>query len=161
MPAKRATAKQDKEHGLTKAEACKLLQVAPSADEELITQAYWHQARKARAYAHLDSKARQRLDELNRAYRVLNPTSSEAPLESESPSVGRDGAGPDAFTSWLNRLVQQTARRWAGRAAEIAVLSATTLILTVLALQAGADLLYVLITAGIAGLTIWAPWRRA
>ena len=34
---------------MTKTEACKILQVASSADAEIITQAYWHLARKYRA----------------------------------------------------------------------------------------------------------------
>ena len=137
MVSKRAAARSQpqpkQKNGLTKTEACKLLQIAPAADEELITQAYWHQARKVRAYARTDPDARRRLDELNRAYRVLNPGRSEAPLESETP----------------------------GRATEVAVLSATTALLTFLALGAGADPLWTVLAAGAAGLTIWAPWRRA
>ena len=63
MPAKRAT-KVESAQGLSKAEACKALQVAPTADEELITQAYWHQARKVRVLAAKDPEARAELDRI-------------------------------------------------------------------------------------------------
>jgi hypothetical protein len=163
MPAKSAAAKElerKTEHGLSKAEACKALQVAPSADEELITQAYWHQARKVRGYAHLDPKARERLDELNRAYRVLNPGRAEAPLEREmKPSKG--GGLFEAMTGWLQHISLETALRWPGRATEVAVLGGTTAGLTLLAFNAGADPIWTLVIAGIAAVTIWAPWRKA
>lgn len=160
MATRRATAKTRQAQGLTKTEACKLLQVAPSADEELITQAYWHQARKVRAYARHDPEARKRLDELNRAYRVLNPAAGEAPLERETPPSEQPEISA-AFTGWLRRLIDQVAARWPGRATEVAVLTATTTVLTLLALGAGADPLWTALATGVAALTIWAPWRRA
>lgn len=163
MASKRTAARSQpqpkQKNGLTKTEACKLLQIAPAADEELITQAYWHQARKVRAYARTDPAARTRLDELNRAYRVLNPSRGEAPLESETPA-SEDSVFAEAMTGWLRRIIDQTAARWPGRATEVAVLSATTALLTFLALGAGANPLWTVLAAGAAGLTIWAPWRR-
>src|SRR3990172_12439801 len=141
MPAKRATVRRTPEQGLTKAEACKILQVAPTADEELITQAYWHQARKFRATARTNPESRLRLDELNRAYLVLNPAGGEAPLSGEIPPIPERTSWMDDFTSWLRRLVEETAARWPGRSVEMAILSGATAVLTLLALSAGASAL--------------------
>ncbi|MDP3767581.1 MAG: DnaJ domain-containing protein, partial [Dehalococcoidia bacterium] len=126
MPAKRAARAKApaQDQGLTKAAACKVLQVAPTADEELITQAYWHLARKVRVHAHRDPEARRQLDELNRAYLVLNPARAEAPLSAEAPPLDPDQ--PNEFVAWLKKLVQQVAERWPRRTPEVAILSATT-----------------------------------
>jgi hypothetical protein len=162
MPGKRATARSQPEieQRLSKADACQLLQVAPSADEELITQAYWHQARKVQAFAKTDPKARKRLDELNRAYRVLNPSGGDPPLERELGPYKDERPITEHLGAALNNIVEETAKRWPGRAMEVAVLSATTGILTFLALGAGADIAFTIIAAAAAAITIWAPWRR-
>ena len=147
---------------LTKAEACKILQVAPTADPELITKAYWHLARKYRAYAPRDPEARQHLDELNRAYVVLHPASGEAPLAREVPAPLY--APPGFFEQlgrWFQQVVEHTKAVWPEHVGEVSVLTATTAVLTYLALSAGASALWTLLAAGIAGLAIWAPWRRA
>ena len=149
-----------KEQGLTKAEACKILQVAPNADRELITQAYWHLARKYRVEMGSDPDARERLDQLNEAYLVLSPGQSEAPLPQETPPIREESDLASNVIAWLRRLIDETAARWPGHAAEVAVLAATTALLTFLALSSGASLIWTLLVAGIAGLTIWAPWRH-
>ncbi len=159
MPAKRAT-KAESTHGLSKAEACKALQVAPTADEELITKAYWHQARKVRALAARDPEARAELDKLNRAFLVLNPARTEAPLTGEAPPP--TGAGPltNEVVASVRRLVDQTKARWPNHVPEVTTLVVTTAILTYLALSAGADPIWTIIVAGAATIAIWAPWRR-
>ena len=162
MPPRKATAHDPNEpHDLTKAEACKILLVAPAADEELITKAYWHLARKYRAYAPSDAAARARLDQLNKAYVVLNPGKGEAPLarEIQPPPVEPPGFFEQAYRS-ISQLVEHTVARWPEHVAEVSILTATTAILTYLALSAGASALWTLLAAGIAGLAIWAPWRR-
>ncbi len=160
MAAKRAAAKAHAESALTKAEACKVLQVAPTADEELIIKAYWHVARKYRAFAASDPEARRHLDEVNRAYVVLNPGRGEAPLSSELPPVPEVQHWIEDFFRGVRRIIDETAARWPGRTAELAVLAATTAVLGYLALSAGASALWSLLALGVAGLTIWAPWRR-
>ncbi|MEX0785104.1 MAG: hypothetical protein WD939_00560 [Dehalococcoidia bacterium] len=161
MAAKRATAqKEDKVHGLTRAEACKALQVAPTADEELIAQAYWHQARKVRVMASRDPEARARLDELNRAFLVLNPARTEAPLSDEAAPLRQSTPIAEEMFSSFRDLIEQTRRRWPEHVPEVTVLTATTAILTYLALEAGASPLWTLVAAGVAAITIWAPWRR-
>ena len=162
MPAKRAAARSDQpDRALTKAEACKVLQVAPAADEELITKAYWHLARKYRIQAPRDPEARQRLDELNRAYVVLNPGKTEAPLSRETPPAPEEYRSAEQFVRWLGQLVEHTKARWPEHVGEVTVLTGTTAILTYLALSAGASPFWTVLAAAIAALTIWAPWRRA
>ena len=161
MAAKRTTAKTEAQHGLTKAEACKALQVAPTADEELIMQAYWHQARKVRVLASRDPVARAQLDELNRAYLVLNPARTEAPLSGETPRLadGSPRLGEDVIAS-LRKIIDETRSRWPQHVREVTTLMVTTAVLTYLALSAGADPIWTIVAAGVAAVTIWAPWRR-
>jgi len=169
MPAKKATAlkeaappkeKEKRQHGLTKSEACKVLQIAPTADEELITQAYWHQARKVRVLASRDPAARKQLDELNRAFLVMNPARTEAPLHDEVPPPPGPSPLTEEVVASVRRLVEQTKARWPNHVPEVTTLIVTTSLLTYLALSAGATPLWTLITAGAAAVAIWAPWRR-
>ena len=144
-----------------RADACKVLQVAPTADAEIITQAYWYLARKYRATAGTDKKSRQRLDDLNEAYRVLQPGVGDAPLLDESPPVEPKGPSlADEVVAWLRQTIDQTKERWRGRIPEIGALTATTTLLAFLAFSAGASGVLTLATATAAIVTIWAPWRR-
>jgi len=162
MRAKKATArKPEQPRTLTKAEACKVLQVAPTADEELITKAYWHLARKERVVAHHDPEARLHLDELNRAYRALNPAGGDPPLSREAPPpLPKETAWSDRFVTGLRRTIEETLARWPGRTAEVAVLATVTVILGYLALTSGASPMWTVLAAGCGVLVIWAPWRR-
>ena len=162
MPSRKATAHEtDPDHALTKAEACRILQVAPAADEELITKAYWHLARKYRAYAPSDPEARMRLDQLNKAYVMLNPGKGDAPLarEIQPPPEEPPRFFEQAYHS-VGQFVEHTIARWPEHVAEVSILTGTTAILTYLALSAGASPLWTLLAAGLAGMAIWAPWRR-
>jgi hypothetical protein len=164
MAAKRAAKQQPKperaERSLSKAEACKVLQVAPAADAELVTKAYWHLAREARAFAKRDPEARKRLDALNRAYLVLNPTLTQAPLENGELPPPEAPSQRDFFAA-IRRVIEQTASRWPEHVPEVTVLTITTAALTFLALESGANILATVIAAGAAAFAIWAPWRRA
>ncbi len=160
MPAKRAT-KPERSQGLTKAEACKALQVAPTADEELITQAYWHQARKVRVLAAKDPEARAELDKLNRAFLVLNPARTEAPLAGDIPQRSHASPLANEFLAWLRRIVDQIKARWPEHVPEVTTLVITIALLTYIALSAGAQPIWTLMVAGAAALAIWAPWRHS
>lgn len=146
---------------MTKEEACKVLQVALTADEEIITQAYWHLARKYQAKANRDKNARERLDELNRAFVVLHPAAQPnndspgpaAANEPEAPSLGE-------VLSALSQLIGQVLSRWRDRAPEVVVLTLTIGWLGALALGAGASPLWTVLALAVAGATVWAPWRR-
>lgn len=160
---------------MSRAEACKVLQVSPSADAEIITQAYWYLARKYWADAQRDRKARRQLDELNRAYVALNPA-AEAPAMTEGPpaTAGEPPTMPneppvtasepllaEEVFAWLRTVLRRTAARWQGRVPEITALSAAVAVLTFLALSAGASALVTVATAVVALLAVLAPWRRA
>lgn len=145
---------------MTKAEACELLQVAPTADQEITTQAYWHLARKYQAAAKDNKQARQRLDELNQAYRVLHPKAKEVPAPPATPAQPSQELGEDLIAS-VRRLISQIQSRWKGSATEIGILTAIVCWLGFLALSNGANLLTTGLALAIAGVTIWAPWRRA
>ena len=162
MPAKRAarTTKLESAQGLSKAEACKALQVAPTADEELITQAYWHQARKVRVLAAKDPEARAELDQLNRAFLVLNPARTEAPLAGDIPQRSTNPLTKEAAAS-VQRFIDQIKARWPEHVPEVTTLIITTALLTYIALSAGAPPVWTLIVAGAAALAIWAPWRHS
>ena len=163
MQAKRAattTPKPARPRGKKRADACRILQVAPTADDDLITQAYWHLARKHWANAGFDPEARKRLEEVNRAYLVLNPNQSEAPLSRELPPPREEPPLVREFAVWLGRAVEQTKARWRGRVPEITALSVVIAILAFVALSAGASILWTLVVAAAALVTIWAPWRR-
>ncbi len=164
MSAKKATAAVEPDRPLTKAEACNILQVAPTADQELITTAYWHLARKYRAYKPSDPESSQRLSELNRAFVALNPAHNPAPLTPEMTLMEEVLPPPgffDQIYQWLQNLVEHTKAVWPEHVGEVTALSATTAFLTYLALSSGANPLWTLGATGIAALAIWAPWRRA
>lgn len=66
----------------------------------------------------------------------------------------------EAITRSLERLVASVAARWQGHEPEIAILAAVTAMLAVAAFFAGADLLFTLMVALVAAVTIWSPWRQ-
>ena len=145
---------------MTKEEACELLQVSPTAAQEITTQAYWYLARKYQASAGRNKQARQRLDELNQAYRVLHPKAKEVPAPPATPAKPSQELGED-FIASVRQLFGQIKSRWQGSATEIGILTATVCWLGFLAFSAGASPLFTLLALAIAGVTIWAPWRRA
>lgn len=145
---------------MTKTEACKALQVASSADEEIVTQAYWHLARKYRADASRDKRARARLDNLNRAYLVLLPKSGGAPSPTTAMPQEPEPPLTEELAALGRRIAQRTRARWQGRLPELAILSATTATLTFLALDAGANVPLTLLAAALAAFAFVAPWRR-
>jgi hypothetical protein len=66
----------------------------------------------------------------------------------------------EAIRRSLARLVASVAARWRGHEPEIAILGATTLILAIAAVFAGADLLFTSLVVAVAAIIIWSPWRR-
>ena len=163
MVTKRAPAKPKAkaDTGMTKEDACNILQVAPSADGEIITQAYGYLARKYQAKSSRDRRTRQRLEELNEAFLVLHPTANGEHVVPES--LPRNDAEPISvgeFFAETRQLVARISSRWSGRAPEVIVLIITTAWLGFLALSSGANPFWTLLALAIAGATIWAPWRR-
>lgn len=147
---------------MTREEACKVLQVAPTADEEIITQAYWFLARKYQAKARTDKKARQQLDELNQAFVVLLPGAQAGVGALQLPPPPQPDAGPSLaeVRSSVGRVIEQVLARWRGRGPEIVVLTFTIGWLGALAIGAGANPLWVVVALAVAAATVWAPWHR-
>jgi len=163
MATKRGVAKAQVANGMTEEEACQILQVVPTADRELITQAYGLLVRKYQPDAASDRKARQRLDELNQAYLVLYPaanveTTPPAPIQ---PSPEYEPISMGEFFAEVSRLIARISSRWRGRVLEVGILLVTTAWLGLLALSAGASPLWTVLALAIAGAAIAAPWRRA
>jgi hypothetical protein len=73
---------------------------------------------------------------------------------------GTETSVGEAMRRSLARLVASVTARWQGHEPEIAILAAITLMLAVAAVFAGADLLFTLMLALVAAVTIWAPWRQ-
>ncbi len=148
---------------MTKTEACKVLQVASSADAEIVTQAYWHLARKYRAEAGRDRRAKRRLEELEEAFSVLHPGPLEIPATPEV-KVGPDRSGEpplaEEFMTWLRQVAEQTTARWRGRVPEVAAITVATVVLAFLALTAGASPILTLLALAVALVTVLSPWRR-
>jgi hypothetical protein len=141
-------------------EACRVLQVAPTADDELINQAYWHLARRYWANARHDPEARIKLEELNKAYLVLNPEKTEAPLANGLPPLEEKSDLSKEVSRIAGSVIDEVKLRWPGRGAELIALGFTITMLVFLALTAGASAPWTLVAAGVAAITIWAPWRR-
>ncbi len=160
MNAQRSQSRSTSAKAKARADACRVLHVAPTADAEIITQAYWYLARKYRATAGTDTKSRKRLDDLNEAYRVLQPGTDGAPLEQSPPVEPHGPSVVDEVGAWLQHVIGQTKERWQGRVPEIGVLTATTTLLAFLAFSAGASGILTLATATVAIVTIWAPWHH-
>jgi len=78
--------------------------------------------------------------------------SDEGPQEPQRPRADR---------RQIEDLIAATFARWRGHEPEVAILSATTFILAVAAIFAGADLLFTLLVAAVAAVTVWSPWRRS
>lgn len=148
---------------MTKKEALKVLHLASSADAEMITQTYWHLARKAQGDPESEEN-RQRLDELNEAYYSLHPAPEIEPAQ-DTARTAPTAAEPDEdifgeVVAWFRKIVDQTIVRWRGFVPEITALTITTLVLAVLALSAGASLIWTFLAVGVALVTIVAPWRK-
>ncbi|MDI6858322.1 MAG: hypothetical protein QME71_08425 [Dehalococcoidia bacterium] len=60
----------------------------------------------------------------------------------------------------LEDVVAAVFARWRGHEPEVAILSATTFILAIAAIFAGADILFTLLVVAVAAVAVWSPWRR-
>jgi hypothetical protein len=161
---------------MKKAEAYKILHIAPPADARSVEEAYWQLAHSYREELKNEVHARQRLIELNEAYSALmthnhtapqplqlveeTPQLEETPQIEEAPQPDFWSTAWEAFVAWARSDIASTAARWPERGAEIAVITICLVMLTTLAALSGADLILVLPVLAIALITIRAPWRR-
>jgi hypothetical protein len=87
-------------------------------------------------------------------------TAEPIDLAAERERRAGDTEAGEAIRRSLARLVASVAARWRGHEPEIAILGATTLILAIAAVFAGADLLFTSLMVAVAAIIIWSPWRR-
>ncbi len=114
-----------------------------------------------RVLAAKDPEARAELDKLNRAFLVLNPARTEAPLAGEIPQRSKASPLVTELVTSVRRIIDQIKSRWPNHIPEVTTLVITTALLTYIALSAGAPPVWTLIVAGAAALAIWAPWRHS
>jgi hypothetical protein len=94
--------------------------------------------------------------------KVARGAANVRPIElarAKTRRAGETRAG-EGMPRSLERLVALIAARWQGHEPEIAILAAVTLMLAVAAVFAGADLLFTIMVALVAAVTIWSPWRQ-
>jgi curved DNA-binding protein CbpA len=132
-----------------------VLKIHPSADHEMVAQAYWHLARKYNATSAYDLGATKRLEELNEAFAVLGSPDQRADYNrsrTERPAAETEAAAKRRVTIEVSfwRLPA-----WQGTIAATAALALATL-----ALVAGAPLVITLVFAAIAIAAALLPARE-
>lgn len=132
-----------------------VLKIHPSADHEMVAQAYWHLARKYNAASAYDLGAKKRLEELNEAFAVLGSPDQRADYNrsrAERPAAETEAAAKRRVTIEVSfwRLPA-----WQGTIAATAALALATL-----ALVADAPLVITLVFAAIAIAAALLPARE-
>jgi curved DNA-binding protein CbpA len=132
-----------------------VLKIHPSADHEMVAQAYWHLARKYNAASAYDLGAKRRLEELNEAFAVIGSADQRADYNrsrAEMPAAETEAAAKRRVTIEVSfwRLPA-----WQGTIAATAALA-----LAALALVAGAPLVITLVFAAIAIAAALLPARE-
>ena len=132
-----------------------VLKIHPSADHEMVAQAYWHLARKYNATSAYDLGATKRLEELNEAFAVIGSADQRADYNrsrAEMPAAETEAAAKRRVTIEVSfwRLPA-----WQGTIAATAALALATL-----ALVADAPLVITLVFAAIAIAAALLPARE-
>jgi curved DNA-binding protein CbpA len=132
-----------------------LLKIHPSADHEMVAQAYWHLARKYNAASGHDLGAKRLLEELNEAFAVLGSPDQRADYNrsrAEGPTA-KSGAAP-------RRRVTIEVSFWRLPAWQGTIAATAALALATLALLAGASLAITLLLGAIAITVALFPTRE-
>jgi curved DNA-binding protein CbpA len=132
-----------------------LLKIHPSADHEMVAQAYWHLARKYNAASGHDLGAKRLLEELNEAFAVLGSPDQRVNYNrsrAEGPAA-KTGAAP-------RRRVTIEVSFWRLPAWQGTIAATAALALATLALLAGAPLAITLPLAAIAITVALLPARE-
>jgi len=161
---------------MNRAEALKVLRLDREGDGKAAEQSYWSLVRRAQSRGE-DPRALREIERLNQAYALLVPAAepqsatarrrapaSDAPVTGVAPARTAAPAGsalffPDDILAWFGREAARVRARWHGRNPELALICGAGLVLTVLALAAGAPLVAVLICVAIIAAAVWSPWR--
>jgi hypothetical protein len=147
------------------AQAYETLNLHPSADGQMVADAYWRMVRQAQGEED-GAETRARIEQLNDAYTTLTPKAALRPAPAHALAAAAQqpaGSGVpmlDWIADWVAAQVQFTKARWPGRHVEIGVIGGASLALTFIALSTGAAVSLTLVCAAVIVLAIWAPWRR-
>ena len=131
-----------------------VLKIHPSADHEMVAQAYWHLARKYNAASAYDLGAKRRLEELNEAFAVIGSADQRADYNrsrAERPAVETEAA---------KRRVTIEVSFWRLPAWQGTIAATAALALAALALVADAPLVITLVFAAIAIAAALLPARE-
>jgi hypothetical protein len=164
---------------MNRAEALKVLRLDRDGDGKAVEQSYWSLVRRAQSRGD-DPRAQREIERLNEAYAILAPaaeplsaTSARKTPRPASPATANGGpartvAPPppalflaDELLAWFGREAARVRARWSHRNPEIALIGGAGVVLTVLALAAGAPVAPVLISVATIAAALWSPWRRA
>lgn len=147
---------------MDRTQALKTMGLGPTADGHSVEEAYWARVRRAQARAETDETALLEVEALNEAYASLAPQIEQMKSARAAP-VQRASAGAsplDSIADWLFEEAGRTRRRWSRRNPEVAIIAVATLLLALLALNAGASLVTTAAATIIVCAAIWSPWRR-
>ena len=131
-----------------------VLKIHPSADHEMVAQAYWHLARKYNAASAYDLGAKKRLEELNEAFAVIGSADQRADYNrsrAERPAVETEAA---------KRRVTIEVSFWRLPAWQGTIAATAALALATLALMAGAPLVITMVFGAIAIAAALLPVRE-
>jgi len=148
---------------MNRAEAFKTLKLDPSADGHMVNSAYWTLVRQAQSRGGTDPQAQYEIERLNEAYQTLSPDGrTPAPIRPprQTAVAGTGVEFLDGFADWCADQALRTRVRWMNRNPEIALIGGCAIVLTLLALSAGASAFAVLLVVALMCVAIWAPWRR-
>ncbi|MEX2246157.1 MAG: hypothetical protein WEC75_05675 [Dehalococcoidia bacterium] len=147
---------------MDRTDAYRTLRLDPSADGQMVADAYWRLVRKAQTRR--DAAARDEIEQLNAAYGALSTDAQRVPVPPSSEQAATfTGSGLpflDAFADWVAAEAQRTRLRWAGRNPEIALIGGAAIVMMFAALGAGASLLLVFGSVAVILAVIWSPWRK-
>ncbi|HLB23762.1 MAG TPA: hypothetical protein VJP07_06685 [Dehalococcoidia bacterium] len=162
----------------------KVLRLHREGDGKAVEQSYWSLVRRAQSRGE-DPRAQHEIERLNEAYAVLAPAAEPltatsrrkaAPARATGPAPARTTVPPapamffpDEVIASFGREAARVRARWRSRRQvqnlvvcdnpELALICGAGLVLTVLALAAGAPLAPVLICGAVIAAALWSPWR--
>jgi hypothetical protein len=145
-------------------DAFRTLQLDESADGQMVESAYWLLVRKAQERGRRDFAARMEIEKLNEAYATLQPDGRPFSAPENEPRYSEASPPPgteiiDRAVDWIGEEALRTRKRWPHRNPEIAVIAGVTLVLSFIALGAGASFWMVLLCIALVFGAVWAPWR--
>lgn len=146
-------------------QAYQTLNLHPSADSQMVADAYWRLVRIAQSDAAENPDAKAEIERLNEAYTTLSPKTQARPAAARrTPVEQAAGSGVwllDAVADWIVAQLNLTKARWPGRTLEISVIAVATLALMFIALSTGAAITLTFLATAVVFAAIWAPWRKA